>query len=126
MTGLRQATMIAAVAATACAAATISRADAPEVLSATAVHDGQYWTIEVTLRHPDTGWDHFAKGWRVETEDGSRLGWREITHPSVDEQPVTLSLEAVEVPEGTTRLLIRPKCNLSGWAHDAYVVTLSE
>ena len=28
----------------------------------------------VTLTHPDTGWDDYADGWRVEDADGTVLG----------------------------------------------------
>ena len=42
----------------------------PVVENATAVKRGDSWSFSVTLSHPDTGWDHYADGWRVETEGG--------------------------------------------------------
>jgi hypothetical protein len=27
--------------------------------------DGEVWTVDVTLKHDDTGWDHYADNWRV-------------------------------------------------------------
>ncbi|MDX1824043.1 MAG: hypothetical protein R3354_04960, partial [Thiohalomonadales bacterium] len=48
---------------------------------------GPSWTIAVTLQHADTGWDHYADGWRIVTEDGKVLGHRTLYHPHVNEQP---------------------------------------
>ncbi len=70
--------------------------------------------VSVTLAHPDTGWDHYADGWRVETEDGTVLGTRELLHPHVEEQPFTRSLTVNDLPEGP--LFIRAKCSVDGWS----------
>lgn len=55
--------------------------------------------FDVTLSQPDTGWDHYADGWRVELADGTVLGTRVLAHPHVTEQPFTRSSN-IEVPEG--------------------------
>lgn len=108
--------MTRTLAALALLAAAPAAATPPEVLAATAVPgpDGQ-WTISVTLRHPDTGWDHFASGWDVLAPGGTRLGHRELSHPHVDEQPFTRSLAGVAVPAGIDHVLIRPRCTFDGW-----------
>ena len=67
-----------------------------------------------TLSHPDTGWDHYADGWRVELADGTVLGTRELAHPHVNEQPFARSAR-IMVPDGVTRVFIRARCNLDGW-----------
>jgi hypothetical protein len=90
-------------------------ADPPEVLAATAVPGPGGWTISVTLRHPDSGWDHYASGWEVLAPDGTRLGYRELTHPHVDEQPFTRSLSGIAIDEDVDHVLIRPRCTLDGW-----------
>lgn len=54
--------------------------------------------VSVTLRHDDTGWDHYANRWDVLDEKGNLLGSRELLHPHVNEQPFTRSLR-VEIPE---------------------------
>lgn len=90
-------------------------ATGPVVVDAEAQRDGQGWTISVTLSHPDTGWDHYASGWEVLAPDGTRLGYRDLTHPHVDEQPFTRSLAGVVVPDGLDHVLIRPRCTLDGW-----------
>ncbi|MGB3316315.1 MAG: hypothetical protein WBB85_18090 [Albidovulum sp.] len=100
-------------------AASPAFADAPDVVAAEAVHQGAGWTISVTLAHPDTGWDHYASGWEVLSPDGTRLGYRELTHPHIEEQPFTRSLSGVAIPDGLAYVLIRPRCTLDGWVGSA-------
>ena len=82
------------------------------------------WRVDVTIRHPDTGWDHYADGWEVLAPDGSRLGFRELVHPHVAEQPFTRSLSGVAIPAGTDYLLIRPRCLVDGWGAAAFRLDL--
>jgi len=42
--------------------ATPALADPPVIEAAVASPAGNAWRIDVTLRHPDTGWDHYANG----------------------------------------------------------------
>ena len=79
--------------------------------------------FDVTLSHPDTGWDHYADGWRVELADGRVLGTRVLGHPHVSEQPFTRSSQ-IDVPAGVTEVFIRASCNLDGWAEDTQVFAL--
>lgn len=106
-------------------AATPALADAPQVVAAEAVETGGAWTISVTIAHPDSGWDHYASGWEVLAPDGTRLDYRELTHPHVDEQPFTRSLSGVVIPETLDRVLIRPRCTLDGWVATATVLHLN-
>lgn len=99
-------------------------ADAPEILSAKARETAAGWTVSATIAHPDTGWDHYADGFRVETGDGTVLGMRTLHHPHVEEQPFTRSLGGIAVPAGVDRLLVRARCNVDGWADAAMPVTL--
>ncbi len=94
------------------------------VTAATAVAEGAGWRFDVTLTHPDTGWDHYADAWRIETPDGTVLGVRELAHPHVDEQPFTRSLSGVTLPEGVTEVLIRSRCNTDGWSEAAFSLQL--
>jgi hypothetical protein len=90
-------------------------ADPVDILGATARADGSTWTFDVTLAHPDTGWDHYADAWEVLAPDGTSLGIRELAHPHVDEQPFTRSLSGITVPAGTDHVLIRARCLVDGW-----------
>ena len=91
--------------------ATPALADAPEIVAARA--EGR--TVHVTLAHPDTGWEHYADGWEIATPDGSRLGYRELLHPHVTEQPFTRSLGGVAIPAELGRVTIRAHDSLRGW-----------
>jgi hypothetical protein len=99
-------------------------ADPPQVTGATATETASGWNIDVTLAHPDTGWEHYADAWRIETPDGTILGIRELAHPHVDEQPFTRSLSGIALPEGLTEVRIRPRCLIDGWASDTFALSL--
>ncbi|QDY69720.1 hypothetical protein [Qingshengfaniella alkalisoli] len=86
-------------------------ADPPRIVDAVADASG---TVSVTLRHGDTGWDHYADGWRVETENGDVIGTRELLHAHENEQPFTRSLNLPGLPDEP--IFIRAKCNVTGWA----------
>ncbi len=105
--------------------ATPALADHPAVEDASARPAGGTWTVSVTLSHPDTGWDHYADGWEVLAPDGTRLGFRELLHPHVTEQPFTRSLSGVAIPEGLAQVLIRPRCNVDGWANEVFTLDIS-
>ena len=102
----------------------VVRADAPEIVAASANRVGMGWRIDVTLKHPDTGWDHYADGWEVLDKDGNRLGYRELMHPHVDEQPFTRSLVNVMLPDGIREIYVRPRCSEEGWAGETVAVPL--
>ncbi|PKP73159.1 MAG: hypothetical protein CVT84_14970 [Alphaproteobacteria bacterium HGW-Alphaproteobacteria-6] len=101
-----------------------ARAEVPEVVAAEATPQAAGWRVDVTIRHPDTGWDHYADGWEVLAPDGSRLGYRELVHPHEDEQPFTRSLSGIAVPAGTDHLLIRPHCLVDGWSGATFRIDL--
>lgn len=107
-----------------CALALPARADDPQVENASAQMTGTGWTFNVTLSHPDSGWDHYADGWRVLDMQGNELGLRVLSHPHVREQPFTRSLSSVQIPEGTTQVQIQARCLTHGWAQQAYVLNL--
>ncbi len=99
-------------------------ADAPEIVSATATQQGKSWSFSVTLLHPDTGWDHYADGWRVVDADGKELGLRTLFHPHENEQPFTRSLGGVNIPAGTTEVFIQARDNVEGWAEPLFALPL--
>lgn len=96
--------------------ATPALAEDPKVLDVTVEKAGMVRNIHVTIRHPDTGWDHYADGWEVLDAAGNRLGYRELMHPHVNEQPFTRSLSGVVIPDGTREIFVRARCSVDGWA----------
>ena len=95
--------------------ATAAAADPVEVVAVevTKAADGT-WRFDVTLAHPDTGWEHYADGWLVVAPDGTVLGERELLHPHVNEQPFTRSLSGVAIPEGIAEVQVQGRCNIDG------------
>ena len=84
------------------------------------------WSVNVTLHHDDTGWDHYADNWRVVDGEGKTLGERVLHHPHVDEQPFTRGLGDVEVPEGATTVYIEAHDKVHGWTAKRLEVNLSK
>ena len=82
------------------------------------------YRFSVTISHPDTGWDHYADGWRVLDMDGNELGLRVLFHPHVDEQPFTRSLDGVQIPAGTTQVQVQARDLPAGWNDSTTVVDL--
>ena len=63
--------------------------------------------FSVTLKHDDTGWNHYANRWEVLDLKGNVLATRVLHHPHVDEQPFTRSLGNVQIPDGIKSVIIR-------------------
>ena len=95
-----------------------------EIVDARATGGGGTYAFSVTLRHGDTGWDHYADAWRVEAADGTVLGTRILHHPHEDEQPFTRSLSGVRVPPVVRTVHIRARDKLHGWTVNRYEVSL--
>lgn len=93
-------------------------ADPPEILGVSVEKAGMSWRVEVTIQHPDTGWDHYADGWEVRDAGGNRLGHRKLHHPHVNEQPFTRALVNLDLPDGTREIFIRARCSVEGWSED--------
>ncbi len=68
---------------------------------------GGSYSFDVTVRHADEGWDHYANAWDVVGPHGAVLGTRKLLHPHETEQPFTRSLGGVAVPAGTHEVTIR-------------------
>lgn len=100
-------------------------ADEPEITDVAVKKVGMVWNFRVTVRHPDTGWDHYADGWEILDSDGKQIGYRKLLHPHVEEQPFTRSLTGVVIPDGTREVFIRAKCSVDGWSGEKTRVELS-
>ena len=82
------------------------------------------WSVNVTLKHADTGWDHYADNWRVVDGKGNILGDRVLYHPHVNEQPFTRSLGGVKVPRGISTVYIEAHDKVHGWTPNRLEVDL--
>ncbi len=63
--------------------------------------------FNVSVRHDDEGWDHYANLWQVVGPDGGVLGERVLLHPHDTEQPFTRSLGGVAIPAEIKSVIIR-------------------
>lgn len=87
-------------------------AQPPEIVKAEAiVQPNQLFDIAVTIKHPDTGWDHFANEWVVIVDDDKEVAKRTLHHPHVKEQPFTRYLRDVQIPQDTKSIKVYAKCN---------------
>lgn len=115
---------LATIFALAClpAAALAGEAD---VLEASASPSGAgTWTVSATIRHDDTGWEHYADAFEVRTTDGEVLGTRILYHPHVNEQPFTRSLTGVKIPAGVDRIVVRARDKVHGFGGREITVEL--
>jgi hypothetical protein len=83
------------------------------------------WRVSVTLRHGDTGWDHYADAWRVVTADGGVIGTRTLYHPHVDEQPFTRSLGGLKLPSAVSHVYVEAHDSVHGWSSERLAVDLN-
>lgn len=65
------------------------------------------FSFDVTVRHGDTGWKHYANKWDIVTADGKVLGTRVLHHPHENEQPFTRSLGGVRIPADVKSVTVR-------------------
>ena len=91
-------------------------ADEADVVEAriTSTSTGTY-SFDVTVRHADTGWDHYANKWDIVGPDGAILGTRVLHHPHVSEQPFTRGLNDVKIPPGIDQVTIRAHDSVHGY-----------
>lgn len=104
-------------------------ANADEVRITTAQFSHQSnnrWTIDVTLKHQDSGWKHFADNWRVVDSDRTVLGNRILHHPHINEQPFTRSLTNIVIPPKTKTIYIEARDNVHGWSINRLKIDLSK
>ena len=72
-------------------------------------------TFNVTVRHADEGWKHYADQWDIISPDGEVLATRVLHHPHVNEQPFTRSLSGIKIPAGIREVILRARDSRHGW-----------
>ena len=86
---------------------------------------GDVWRVNTTLKHEDTGWEHYADAWRIMSEEGEKLGERILFHPHENEQPFTRSLQKLVVPKGMHIVYVEAHDKKHGWSKQRVRVDLS-
>ncbi len=98
-----------------------------EIVQAQFLHSGGCnWSVDVTLRHADSGWVHYADAWRVVAGDGTVLGTRTLYHPHETEQPFTRSLGGVAIPTAMTTVYVEAHDKVHGWSPQRVQVDLEK
>lgn len=92
-------------------------------VTVTAEGNGTY-RFDVTVKHDDTGWDHYADKWEVVLPDGTIAATRTLMHPHVSEQPFTRSLSGVKLPDGIDTVTIQAHDSVHGYGSMTQVVQL--
>jgi hypothetical protein len=101
-----------------------ANANEVQIVKVKAENQRSSWVFHVTLKHGDTGWDHYADAWRVVTEDGKELGTRTLYHPHVDEQPFTRSLGDVKISADVSVVYVEAHDKVHGWSKQRYKVKI--
>lgn len=97
-----------------------------DVVSAEARCTERACTISATVRHDDTGWDHYADHWRVLTPEGEEVARRVLYHPHENEQPFTRSLGQVRIPPGIDHILIEAHDSVHDYGGQRFTLRLPE
>lgn len=97
-----------------------------EIKNVTLEYHNVDWTFIVTLQHQDTGWKHYADGWRIVDVKGHVLGNRTLYHPHVNEQPFTRSLSGVKIPAGTKIIFVEAHDKVHGWNKDRVRIDMTK
>ncbi len=77
------------------------------------------WHFDVTLKHDDEGWNHYANQWQIIAPDNKILGTRTLYHPHIKEQPFTRSLSGVKIPADIKTVRIIARDTVHGLSHKA-------
>ncbi len=80
--------------------------------------------FSVTVKHADSGWDHYADKWDIVAEKGVIYGTRILHHPHVGEQPFTRNLSGVKIPAGVKTVTIRAHDSVHKYGGKVVTVTL--
>ncbi|MCB9451527.1 MAG: hypothetical protein H6672_08810 [Anaerolineaceae bacterium] len=91
------------------------------------------WMFNVTVCHPDTGWDDYADGWDVVLPDGTVLKpdpdspfTRLLLHPHETEQPFTRSQSGIVIPPDITQVQVRAHDLVDGFGGAEILVDLTQ
>ena len=97
-----------------------------EVVKTEFTRQGTTWHVSTTLRHDDTGWEHYADAWRVVDRAGKVLGKRVLYHPHENEQPFTRSQSGISIPEGVSIVFVEAHDKVHGWNKQRVRVDLDQ
>ena len=83
-------------------------------------------SFEVTLKHADTGWDHYADHWRILDSNDNEIGRRTLYHPHVDEQPFTRRLANISIPIQLSSIWVEAHDKVHGYASERFEIIIPQ
>lgn len=78
--------------------------------------------FDVTVRHDDQGWEHYANRWEILSPGGEILATRVLAHPHDNEQPFTRSLPDVRIPADMPEVIVRAHDSVHEYGGREYLV----
>ena len=84
------------------------------------------WHVGTTLRHGDTGWEHYADAWRLVDEKGDEIGKRTLYHPHVNEQQFTRSLSSFQIPGDKKIIFVEAHDLEHGWSSNRVKIDMTK
>ena len=84
-----------------------SYANKADVLLAEANCFNHSCSFEVTIKHGDEGWKHYANKFEILSLDRKILATRILYHPHVNEQPFRRSISNIKIPKQINKVIIR-------------------
>ena len=88
------------------------------------------WRFDVSVSHPDTGWDDYADGWDVLDADGQIIKagrgkfTRTLAHPHVNQSPFTRSQSGLRIKDDI--VTVRAHDMVDGYGGQIVVVDLTK
>lgn len=93
---------------------------------------GTQWRFEVTVSHPDTGWEDYVNGWDVVLPNGAIVKpqpreqfTRTLWHPHVGQNSFTRSQSGVEIPADIASVSVRAHDKQQGFGGQEKMIDLS-
>jgi hypothetical protein len=100
-----------------------ARAGTADVVAAKVRCQGERCRFAVSVRHADSGWNHYADRYEVLDAEGEVLATRVLRHPHVDEQPFTRTLDA-QIPLAVKEVRIRAHDSEHGHGGEEQTISL--
>ena len=96
-----------------------------EIVKVVLTHQTGTWRADVTLKHADTGWKHYADAWRLVDDKGTEIGKRTLYHPHVNEQPFTRSLGNFQISSDKKIIFVEAHDLKHGWSPNRVKIDMS-
>ena len=99
-------------------------AGSSEVIDADVSKRDDTYHFSVTIKHADTGWDHYANKWEIVGANGEVYGTRILHRPHVNEHPFSRSLAGVKIPANVHSVIIRSYDTVHGVGDKRFKIDL--